>query len=262
MYRTVAIILGTFMAIGLAGCGPSAPTPSSTGAPRAPASSALSLPTAATPPSTSPTVNAPLSAGPPGRITHKILMQLAGDTTKNHLVVVAHTASGATLTIYRWHHQSWIAQWSKSWNIAPTPDEDGRFQLIGAVPLMGGPTEQLVTTFWSTGGDAGASQAQVWQWNGHALTPVLTLDEPDGAVSVAIHGHALRVSGFYLEPGHDCMACAAHGQTTVTYRNGEWSGTGGGYYDELTNQNPPPNPSPSPTPSLSPSVQTSTAVGS
>ena len=259
MYRTAAIVLGTLVAMGLAGCGSSAPTPSSTGAPLTPSSSASSSPTSATP--LSPTVNAPLSAAPAGRITHRMLVQLAGDITKNHLVVVAHTASGATLTVYRWHHQSWIAQWSKSWNISPTP-ENGRFQLIGAVPLMGGPTEQLVTTFWSTGGDAGSSQAQVWRWNGHALTPVLTLDEPDGAVSVSIHGHALNVSGFYLEPGHDCMACADHGHTTVTYRDGHWSGTGGGYYNELTNQNPPSNPSPSPAPRLSPSVQTNTAVGS
>ena len=270
------LVLATLMTIGLVGCGSSVrpadahhhshksntiTVPSSSASSSSPSSSASPSATA-TSPSTGPSANALLSPTTIGHITHKVLVRLAGDTQKDHLIVVAHTVSTATLNVYLWHQNSWVSQWSKSWNTARTSGGDAQFQFIGAGALMGGTADQVVTTYWSTGGDAGISSLEVWQWNGQALAPTLTLNEPDGSVSASISGSALDVSGNYLPSWNTCMACSVNGQTTVTYQNGRWTGTGGGYYHELIYgvPKPPSNPSPSSSPSPSPSFQTNNAV--
>jgi hypothetical protein len=90
----------------------------------------------------------------------------------------------------------------------------------------------MVTTYWTTGADAGQSSLTVWRWAHHTLHPVLTLEEPDGAIAASTHGPTLTVTGAYMRPGQ-CMACASPDRMTIRYRDGRWRGSVPGYMAEL-----------------------------
>ncbi len=194
--------------------------------------------------SASPTVGAPLVPRPLGTVRIKRILRLTRKPP-DQLLVVSTTKKKATMAVYTWNPSEWMRRWSESWIIGYTPPQDAQFSYIGARPLMGPYTDEVVTNYWSTGGDAGAGKVTVWRWTGRSLKNTLSLDD-FGSLSAILRKHELMISGEYYKNMATCMACGINTSASITYQH-HWESPSSAFFHELVYGIPP---APKPTPTL------------